>query len=107
MAVRRNQLTAAEQPARNQEANETLVLSPRTSSRCLLSMEASMERIEATLQEVLQRLENLAPPQLMHQERQEFVQDWGQRGICGAGIHRAGRNHQEGRFEVQDRGRGV
>lgn len=37
MAVRRNQPVAAKQPAQNQEADETHVLSPRTTSRHLLS----------------------------------------------------------------------
>ena len=41
--------------------------------------------------------------QLCHKERQNSVQDWGQRGTRGAGVHRAGRNHQERKFEVQER----
>ena len=66
-----------------------------------------MEGLQTTMQEVLQRLETLTHPQLMHQEHQEFVRDWGQRGICGARINRVGQNHQERRFEVQERTRPV
>ena len=97
MTVRRANLGAAEQLAQNQEAEENPVLSPRTTSRRLLSVEAFAERIENTLQEVLQRLEALAPHQDVHQER---VCDWGQCGIRGAGICRAEINHQERRYDV-------
>ena len=57
-----------------------------------------MEGIQATLQEVLQWLASLAPPQTVYEEHQEFVQ-----GIRGAGLQRVGRNPQERRFEVQER----
>ena len=43
------------QPAQNQEAKDTHVLSPKTFSRCLLFVEALVERIERALNEVLQR----------------------------------------------------
>ncbi|KAA0047078.1 reverse transcriptase [Cucumis melo var. makuwa] len=105
MTVRRDNPEAAEQFAQNQEAEENPVLSPKTTSRRLLSMEASVERIENTLQVVLQRLEALTPPQNVHQEDQERVRDWGQRGIRGAGIRRAEINHQESRYDVQERRR--
>ncbi|TYK31047.1 protein transport protein sec24 [Cucumis melo var. makuwa] len=85
-------LAAAEHPAQNQEADITPVLSTRTSLRRLLSLEALVEGIQATLQEVLQWLETLAPPQILHEDCQEFVQEWGQRGIQGAGFQRVGRN---------------
>ena len=61
-----------------------------------------MERIENTLQEVLQRLEALVPPQDVHQQDQELVRDWGQCGIRGARIHKAERNHQERRYDAQE-----
>ena len=63
MAVRRANPAIVEQIVENQEADENPVL--------LLSMEASVERIKNTLQEVLQRVEALAPPQDVHQEDQE------------------------------------
>ena len=66
-----------------------------------------MEGIQTTLQEVLQWRETLAHPQIMHEECQEFVQDLWQRDIRGAGIQRGGQNHEERRFEVQERRRAV
>ena len=61
-----------------------------------------MERIEATLQEVLQRLETIAPPQVEREEQPKFVQQWGQSSIRGAGHQRLGQIYQERRFEAQE-----
>ena len=60
-------MAAVEQPIQNQETDETPILSPRTTSRWLLSLETSIEGLQTTMQEVvLQRLETLARPQIMH-----------------------------------------
>ena len=86
MVVRNaNQLAAAEHHAQNLEGDLNFVLFLRTTSGRLLFMEASVERIEATLQEVLQRLGALGLPQVMCEERTEFFQQWGRHDIRGAG----------------------
>lgn len=46
-------------------------------------MEVSIERIKATLQEVLQQLENLAPLQIMHQKHQNSFKIEGSEAFVG------------------------
>jgi len=64
-----------------------------------------VDRIENTFQEVLQRLEALAPPQDVHQEDQERVRDWGQCDIRGDGICKAERNRPKRSYDAQERRR--
>ena len=60
MAIWRGvQPVVVEQPAQNQEVEDTLVFSLRTTSRCLLFVEASLEGIHDMLNMVIQRLDAL------------------------------------------------
>lgn len=85
-----------------QEAEEITILSPRTSSRRLQPVEASMERIEKTFNEILQRLEAAVPRRENCDKGPTNVQQWGRQGIQGVGCQRLGQNHQERGIGIND-----
>ena len=91
MANRCSEAPAAEE---QQEAGVMPVLSPRTSTRCLLSVENSLEGIRETF--VVRRLDAMVPLQL-EEERPNLRQREAQRRR-GAELQGGYRNHRERRL---------
>ncbi|KAA0051934.1 ty3-gypsy retrotransposon protein [Cucumis melo var. makuwa] len=98
MANRRDRAPAAEE---QQEAGETPVLSPRTLTRRLLSVENSLGGIRETLDAVVRRLDAMNHPQQRPEEEQPNPYQWGARRRRGAELQggcRIQENHQERRI---------
>ncbi|KAA0054966.1 transposon Ty3-I Gag-Pol polyprotein isoform X1 [Cucumis melo var. makuwa] len=90
-----NQRGRAPAAKERQEAGETPILSPRTSSRCLRSVEASIEEIRQLLNGVVHRLDEENAQLNDRDVEPPTLQNWGRRGRRGLEYFRPQRNFQE------------